>query len=93
MRGEVDVQVAEVFARDHVEGETYPFDGEQLDLAALVRDAVTLELPFAPGPPVDADDRCTICGRDAPGADDDDADDEPARDPRWAALDDLDLDE
>lgn len=90
LRGTIEAEVMEVFALAPVEGETYPFDGEEIDLAPMVHDAVTLELPLAPGPPVDDDDRCLVCGREAL-VPDDAAADEPARDPRWAALDELDL--
>ena len=31
-----------------VEGETYPLDGDRLDLEPMVRDAVLLALPLAP---------------------------------------------
>lgn len=94
LSGSIEVPVVEIFARDHVEGETYPLDGDEIDLAPLVRDAVTLELPFAPGPPVDGHDRCTLCGAEAPGeAAEEPAEAEPATDPRWAALDQLDLPE
>ncbi|MEM9033253.1 MAG: DUF177 domain-containing protein [Actinomycetota bacterium] len=95
LAGSIEVSVVEIFTRDHVEGETYPLEGDEIDLAPLVRDVVTLELPFAPGPPLDGEDRCTICGRDAPGEPEDDGDGaaEPTRDPRWAVLDQLDLPE
>lgn len=92
LRGDIEAEVMEVFALRSVEGETYPYDGEEIDLAPMVHDAVTLELPLAPGPPVDADDRCLVCGREALVAEADSVEsDEPARDPRWAALDELDL--
>lgn len=93
LRGTIEAEVMEVFARAPVEGETYPFDGEEIDLGPMVHDAVVLELPLAPGPPVDADDRCRICGREplVPEDDEADGDPEPPRDPRWAALDELDL--
>ena len=63
-------------------GEAIPFTGDQIDLAPIVREYVLLELPDAP-----------LCRPDCPviypeyGADAD------RRDPRWAALDDLHLDE
>ena len=39
------------------EGETYPLDGDQIDLEPMVRDAVLLELPLGP-----------LCGDDCAGA-------------------------
>lgn len=98
--GTITVDAHEVFAYEAVEGETYPFDGDEIDLSDMVRDTVALDLPLAPAPPEGDDGRCTACGRlwtgQDPNADDDDdpsdADstaDEPVRDPRWAALDQL----
>ena len=63
---------------------------DDIDLEPLIREAVLLDLPVAP-----------LCGDDCRGpapdtypaepAADPDPDAEPPRDPRWAALDDLDL--
>ncbi|CAN5195498.1 hypothetical protein BH18ACT4_BH18ACT4_02890 [soil metagenome] len=82
--------VREVFEHGAVEGETYPLEGDHLDLTAMVRDALLLSLPLAPlcdeacaGP--DPDDYPVVVDSDVGAA-------EPAgRDPRWAVLDDLDL--
>ena len=72
------------------EGETYPIDGDEVDLEPVVRDAALLSLPLAPlcredcaGPAPDAFP-ATVEGEDEPADGD-----EPARDPRWAALDEL----
>lgn len=74
----LDVHVDELFEPAAVEGETYPIEGDTIDLEQLVRDAVLLELPLAP--------HCEeACAPDLVG----DADNEP--DPRWAALADLEL--
>ena len=83
--GEVEVEVAEVFETRPTPGETYPIEGEDIDLEPVVRDAVLLHLPLAP-----------LCREDCRGpapeafpavpADEGEAG-EPARDPRWAALD------
>ncbi|HEY4376689.1 MAG TPA: YceD family protein, partial [Acidimicrobiales bacterium] len=72
------------------DGETFPLEGDHLDLGPMVHDTVLLALPLAP-----------LCGPDCLGpapdefpttvAADPDGPAEPARDPRWAALDDLDL--
>lgn len=65
--------------------ETYPFSGELLDLAPLVRDAILLELPIAPLCRDECAGLCPTCGAVL--------DDGPcgcppaAGDPRWAALD------
>ena len=93
--GTMDVALHEVFELAPSDGETYPIEGDDVDLEPVVRDALLLDLPLAP-----------LCRDDCPGpapdefparvsADDRDAGDvngEPPRDPRWAALDQLDLD-
>jgi uncharacterized protein len=98
--GVLEADVREVFERRPTEGETYPLRDDLIDLEALARDAVLLSLPLAPlcgpgceGPapdlvPVVAEDDAshTAAGRDAA------AGHEPARDPRWAGLDDLHFD-
>jgi len=92
--GVATVDVREVFAVHPTDGETWPLDGDQLDVGPLVHDSALLALPLAPlctddcaGP---APDRFPT----APAVDEAataEADQPPARDPRWAALDDLDL--
>lgn len=90
----------EIFDPHPVEGETWPLDGDSLDLGPMARDLALLDLPLAP-----------LCRDDCPGpapdvfparvedgqADDeggDEDEDRPAApgDPRWAALDALDFD-
>jgi uncharacterized protein len=88
VRGEAVSEVREIFERHPVEGETYPFGGEVVDLGPMVRDLVVLALPLAP-----------LCEEGCLGPDpeqfpatvEDDDDGSPAegRDPRWAALDQL----
>jgi uncharacterized protein len=83
------VGVAELYETHPVDEDTYPIDGHEIDLEQLVRDALVLELPLAPAcdrsdcVPVEAPG--VIVGADEPGTD------EPAADPRWAALSELDL--
>ncbi len=88
--GVVSVDLQEVFEVRPVEGETYPIEGDEVDLEPVVRDAALLHLPLAP-----------LCGPDCAGPAPDvfpatvegsGAPEEPARDPRWAALDELRLD-
>jgi len=87
--GHLEVELREVFEADPVEGETYPIDGEQLDMGPVLRDVLALALPLAP-----------LCREDCPGPDPDahpvvvEADEPEATvptpgDPRWAALDQL----
>jgi uncharacterized protein len=92
--GDLDVDVKEIFERSPVEGETWPLTSDEIDLEPVVREAILLALPLAPlcdegclGP---APERFPAVVEDED--DEDDAgDSEPPRDPRWAALDQLDL--
>ncbi len=92
--GELDVEIDEIFqvgAPD--DSELLPLEGDQVDLVPLVREAVVLSLPLAP-----------LCREDCAGPDPDRypavTEDEleaaaeaegPVGDPRWAALDQLQL--
>ncbi|MDE0652902.1 MAG: DUF177 domain-containing protein [bacterium] len=90
--GPVNVPVApavtEVFEPVPAEGETFPLDGEVVDLAPMLREVVLLTLPLAP-----------LCGESCGGPAggsyygappvEDPADLGERRDPRWAALDDF----
>ena len=84
--GTLDQEVDELFASDHVEGESYPLGRETIDLEPLIRETVLLSLPQAP-----------LCRPDCPGPHPTRS---PSRrrgrrrgagerpvDPRWAALD------
>lgn len=95
VEGELDVPVREIFERRPHEGETYPLGDDVIDLEPMLRDLLVLALPLAPlceqgcaGP---APDRFPALRPDEV-ADGDEAGD-PPRDPRWAALDDLEIDE
>lgn len=80
--------VTEVFEQAPAEGETFPLEGEVVDLAPMLREAVLLTLPLAPlcdescGGPVDGSYYGEPAGEEGevPGV---------RRDPRWAALDDF----
>ena len=81
VEGEVEVEVQEVFEpHPPEEAETYPLDGDTVDLEPMVRDAVLLALPLAPL----CQDECVgpdpehpvVVGDVAEGVDD----------PRWEAL-------
>jgi uncharacterized protein len=74
--------VRELFEPDPVEGETYPLEGDEIELEQLVRDTVILELPLAPA--------CTSaeCMEAALAANDNA---ESEIDPRWRVLSELDL--
>lgn len=87
--GVFTVDLDEVFEVRPVDGETYPIDGDEVDLEPVVRDAALLHLPLAP-----------LCRPECPGPAPDtfptlvegEQEPEPVRDPRWAALDQLRLD-
>jgi uncharacterized protein len=86
LAADLAVGVAELFENHPLEGDdTYPIEGHEIDLEQLVRDALVLELPLAP---VCGDDTCAPAT--APGMRIGAAD-EPAPDPRWAALSELEL--
>ncbi len=94
--GTATVDVREIYEVRPTEGETWPLVNDDVDLGPLLHDIALLALPLAP-----------LCGEDCQGpapeafpaaaAADPDGDVgdgerlEPPRDPRWAALDDLDL--
>lgn len=96
VEGQLESPVREVFEPHATEGETYPLVQGEIDLEPLVRDAVLLGLPLAP-----------LCRPDCPGPDpgdypvvaaEDTADSSAVAgprplDPRWAALDQLELGE
>lgn len=84
VRGDFSVAVRELFERAPVEGETYPLDGEAVDLELPVRDAVLLDLPSAPLCREDCAGLCPVCGIDR-NTGDCECELEPP-DPRWDAL-------
>lgn len=93
--GVLELTLSEVFEPNPTDGETYPIEGDDVDLEPVVRDAVLLHLPLAP-----------LCRPDCPGpapeafptiVAGDDEDDEQAPqehpvDPRWAGLEQLKFD-
>ena len=64
--------------------DTYPLEGDQLDLRPLVRDALLLELPLAPLCREDCRGLCAECGADLNLGP---CQCRPALDARWRALD------
>jgi uncharacterized protein len=92
--GVATIDVREVWATKPIDGETWPLDHDHVDLGPLLHDVALLALPLAPlcgddclGPAPEAFPATVEGTASGLGPDDD----EPARDPRWAALDDLDL--
>jgi uncharacterized protein len=88
--GPLAVQVAELYERRPLEGETYLLSEDDIvDLEPLIRDALLLELPAAPLCRPDCRGLCATCGADHNLTTCDC--DTSAPDPRWAALRTLDL--
>ncbi len=46
--GDLDVEVAETFEERFTEGETYPIDGDTIDLEPMIRELAILGLPINP---------------------------------------------
>jgi DUF177 domain-containing protein len=82
--GSVRVAVRELYTEGGDGEETYPLHGDDVDLEPLARDAVLLELPVAPLCRPDCKGLCPSCGADW---NEGPCSCEPARDPRWSALD------
>ena len=82
--GTVVVPVREIYTDGGDGDETYPLEGDDLDLEPLVHDAVLLELPPAPLCRADCAGLCPTCGVNR---NDGECGCRPEPDPRWAALD------
>ncbi len=85
--GRSRIDVLEIFETEPVDGETWPIDHEQVDVGALVREVVLLELPVAPLCRDDCAGLCPTCGADrnlgpCPCPD-------GTVDPRWSSLEGL----
>jgi uncharacterized protein len=91
--GVATLDVREVFERRPVEGETWPLEQDHIDIGPLLHDTALLALPLAPlcdetceGPR--PSDYPTSAADDEEGLNEEP---EPTKDPRWSALDDLEL--
>jgi uncharacterized protein len=91
VRGTLDAEVRELFEERPTEGESYPLRHDRIDLEPLVREAVLLELPQAPLCEEGCQGLCPICGANLNSSSCGHG--EEPRDPRWAALDALHLEE
>jgi uncharacterized protein len=80
----VSNHVRELFESDPIDGQTYPLDGEEVDLELPVRDTLLLDLPVAPLCREDCPGLCAQCGADLTETECD-CDPNPP-DPRWDAL-------
>ena len=84
-RGDLRVEVQELFEADPRDGESYRLGHDFADLEPLAREALTLDLPLAPLCSEDCRGLCPTCGADLNLGDCDCP--PPAADLRWAALD------
>lgn len=101
VEGEATAEVREVFERRPVEGETWPLDQDHIDIGPLLHDTALLALPLAPlcqesclGPAPEAFPAVVEAqgsSTETSVRDDGGTAASPPKDPRWAALDDLDL--
>ncbi|WP_426573211.1 YceD family protein [Aquihabitans sp. McL0605] len=99
LHGVARIDIREVYETKPTDGETWPLDHDQVDLGPLLHDIALLALPLAPlctddcmGPAPEAFPARVegeAAADDDPGAGE--GDEGPAKDPRWAALDDLEL--
>lgn len=89
------IEIREVYETSPTDGETWPLVNDHVDLGPLLHDVALLALPLAPlcgpdclGPAPDAFPTTVV---DEGSGDADHDADAAVKDPRWAALDDLDL--
>jgi len=82
--GQLRLAVRELYTEGGDGEDTYPLEGDEVDLEPLVHDAVLLELPSAPLCRPDCRGLCPECGADR---NEEPCHCEPRRDPRWGALD------
>ena len=103
--GEAVVRVKEIFESSPTEGETYQLDDDSVHLREMIREALLLHLPLAPlcaedcdGPVLPAvsspQSSAVSYPESSPRPSEikfakDGQDEEPKKDPRWQALDDL----
>ena len=89
--GTARIAVDEVYQDDVGDDDAFPIEGDQIDLAPAVREYVLLELPEGPLCGDDCAGICPVCGIDRNRSTC--QCDTSVRDDRWAALDDLKLDD
>lgn len=85
VRGRAEARFQELYEPRPRDGETYPLQGDRIDLAPLAREALMLELPLAPLCREACQGLCTRCGADLNAGS---CGCQPeGGDSRWAALD------
>ena len=81
---EIDIQELFYYPGNEPDDEAARNEGERIDLEPVLRDAVVLDLPFAPLCTQDCRGICAVCGADLNDDPDHSHGDEP--DPRWGSL-------
>lgn len=89
--GTARIDVDEVYQDDVSDPDAFQIEGDQIDMAPAVREYVLLELPDGPLCREDCAGICPVCGIDRNQVTCEC--DTSVRDERWAALDDLRLDD
>lgn len=89
VRRTISRPVRELFEPEPIEGQTYPLEGEEIDLAGPLRDNLLLELPPTVLCREECAGLCPACGADRNTTDC--GCDLTVRDPRWDALRDLEI--
>lgn len=89
--GEMRIEVAERYRRDDTDPDAFVIEGPQLDLAAMVREVVLLELDDERTCSDSCEGLCPACGVDRNAAECECVFE--VRDDRWAALSEIVLDE
>lgn len=89
--GTAVVDVEEIYQDEVVDEDAYVIEGDQIDLAPAVREYVLIEVPDGPLCRDDCAGICPVCGADRNESPCEC--DTSVRDERWAALDDLHLDD
>lgn len=88
VRQTVSAQISELYQRELTDPDAYLLEGEQLNLAPLVREHLLLALPDGPLCREDCPGLCPVCGADKSNPVEADCGCAVgAADPRWAALD------
>jgi uncharacterized protein len=85
LTGSVEVEVHELYQVVLTDPDAFPIENDQIDLAAMVRESVLLDLPDGPVCRPDCAGLCPTCGRDRNEEKCGCIESRP--DPRWAALD------
>ncbi|MBK8459266.1 MAG: DUF177 domain-containing protein [Micropruina sp.] len=82
---EIDLQELYLYPDKELDDvEASRLEGDQLDLEPVLRDAVVLDLPFAPLCRPDCEGLCSVCGANLNA--DPEHDHDVGTDPRWAGL-------